>query len=116
MQSSACEPGADREFTVSEHPHGSANAQAFGQGAEDFTHATRRRFEAVQDRAVADAEFCLAGLALEISDVFSAAVAATADEGVHLIIGDAVVLAVGVGTGIPSRRDPFPAATRAFDL
>jgi hypothetical protein len=78
----------------------------------------RRGFEAVQDRTVADAELCPARLALEIPDVFLAAVAATADEGVDLIMGDARVEAVGVWAGVPSRRDPFLAerAARVFDL
>ena len=116
MQSGACQPGSDREFTVSENAHGSTNTQAFGQRAENFPDATRRGFEAVQDRAVADAELCLAGLALEISDVFMAAVATTTDKGVNLVIGNVVVQAVGVGTGVPSRHDAFLAATRAFDL
>ncbi len=81
-------------------------------------HATGRRFEAVQDRAVADAEFGLAGLALEVREVLLATVAATADEGVDVFIGDADVQAVRVVTGIPSRRDPLFAerATRASYL
>jgi sulfur relay (sulfurtransferase) DsrF/TusC family protein len=55
-------------------------------------------------------------LAREVLDVFLATVAAAADEGVDLFIGDAVVEAVGVGTGKPSCRDPFLAAARAFYL
>ena len=66
-----------------EDPHRSADTQAFGQGAEDFPHAPGGGFEAVQDRAVADAELpgtarqgrCrLAGLAFETrsADVFMA--------------------------------------------
>jgi len=42
--------------------------------------------------------------------------ATTADEGVDLFIGEALVQAVGLGTSIPSRRNPFLAAMRAFDL
>jgi hypothetical protein len=93
-----------------------APASAFGQSTEDFSHATRRGFEAVQDRTIADAEFGLAGLALEIPDVFLAAVATAADEGVDLVIGDAVVQAVGVWAGVSSRHDPFLAAARVLDL
>jgi len=83
--------------------------------------------EAVQDRAVTDTEFlgiarqgrrCPTGLALEVLDVFLATVAAAADQGVDLFIGDAGVQAVGVETGIPGRRDPLLAerATSAFYL
>src|SRR5579859_3510918 len=99
-----------------ENPHGSANAQAFGQGAQDFPHATGRSFEAVQDRAVADAELGLAGLALEILDIFLAAVAAVADEGVDQVIGDAEVQAFRVWTGKSGRREPLLAVARVFDL
>ena len=114
-----------------ENPHGSTDTQAFGQGAEDFPHAVRRGFEAVQDRTIADAEFGLAGLALEILDVFSATaarpagnrrandrVAAAADESVGVFVGDAVVKAVGIGAGVASRHDPLLAerAARVFDL
>ena len=113
---SASEPSSDHEFTVSENSHGSPDTQALGQGAENFPNATRRGFEAVQDRAVADAELCLAGLALEISDVFMAAVATTTDKGVDLIIGNAEIEAVGVWAGVPSRHDVFLAAARVFDL
>ena len=101
---------------MSENPHGSTHTQAFSQGAEHFPDATSRGLESIQDRAVADAEFGLAGLALEVPDVFVATVAGAADEGVDLVIGDAVIEAVAVGTGVPSCRNPFPAATRAFDL
>ena len=73
MQSSAGEPGTDGEFAVSEDPHGCTDAQTFGQGTEDFPDAPRRGLETVQDRAIADAEFCPTGLALEIPDVFLAA-------------------------------------------
>jgi len=55
-------------------------------------------------------------VALEIPDIFLAAMATTADEGVDLFIGEALVQAVGLGTSIPSRRNPFLAAMRAFDL
>ena len=111
MQTGACQPGADGEFAVPEDPHGRAHTQPFGQGAEDFPDATSGRFEAVQDRAIANAEFpgtarhavsqptagrraggdrCgLTGLALEVSDIFLATVA---DEGVDLVIGDALEL------------------------
>ncbi len=41
---------------------------------------------------------------------------ATADEGVDLIIGDAVVEAVRVGTGVPNRHDPFLATAGVLDL
>ncbi len=41
---------------------------------------------------------------------------AAADEGVDLVIGDAAVPTVGVGTRVPGCVDPFTAATRAFDL
>lgn len=101
-----------------EDPHRGADTQAFGQSTQDFPHATRRGFEAVQDRAAADAEFGLAGLALEVLDVCLATEATVADEGVDLVIRDAVVQAVGVGTGVPSRRDPFLAerAARVFDV
>lgn len=105
---------------MTENSHGSANTQAFGQGAQNFTHATGRCFEMVQDCAVADAELGPAGLAFETrsADIFLPTVTAIADEGVaqRLVIGDAEVQAVGVWTGKSSRRDPLPAATRAFDL
>jgi hypothetical protein len=103
---------------VSEDPHRSAHTQAFGQGAEDFTYATGRGLEAIQDRAITDAEFCPTGLALEVLDIFLATVAAAADETVDLFIGDAIVKTAGVGTGMPGRRDPLLAelATRAFYL
>ncbi len=116
MKASSREPCSDCEFTISENPHGGPDTQAFGQGAQDFPHATGRRFEAVQDGAVADAELGLAGLALEVLDVFSPTVAATADGGVDLVIGDAEVRTVGVGTGVPGCCYPFPATTRAFYL
>lgn len=98
--------------------HRSADTQAFGQSAEDLSHAPGGGFETIQDRAKADAEFCLAGLALEISNVFLAAVAATADKGVDLIIGDAGVEAVGVWAGESGCRDPLFAerAASIFDL
>ena len=99
-----------------EDPHGSPDTQAFGQSTEDFPHASRRGLEAVQHRAIADAELCVACLALEIPDVCFSAVAATADKGVGLIIDDAEVEAVRVGTGIPSRRDLFLATAWVFDL
>jgi hypothetical protein len=73
-----------------EDPHRGAETQAFDQDAENFPYATRRGFESVQDRAVADAGFGLAGLALEILDVFLATVATAADDGVDLFIGDVV--------------------------
>jgi hypothetical protein len=101
---------------MSEDSHRSTDTQAFSQGAEDFPHAARRGFEAVQDRAIADAELRATGLALEVLDVFLATVATAADEGVDVVIGDTEVQAVGVGTGIPGGRNPFLAATRAFDL
>jgi|SRR5579859_4644138 len=139
MSAGVREPSSDREFNMSENSHGSANTQAFGQSAEDFTHATGRRFETVQDRAVADAELpgtrvrgrCgPAGLAFETrsADIFLPTVAAMADKGVDLVtlaphcvrpsagVGDAVVKAFRVWTGKSRCRDLFPAATRAFDL
>jgi catechol 2,3-dioxygenase-like lactoylglutathione lyase family enzyme len=81
---------------VCEDPHGSAHNQSFGEGAEDFPHATRGRFEAVESSAVSDAEFpgparqrrCgLTGLALEVLDVLLATVAGVADEGVDVFMG-----------------------------
>ena len=57
-----------------------------------------------------------AGLAFEIPDIFLPTVAAIADEGVDLVIGDAEVPAFRVWTGKSGCRDPFPAATRALDL
>lgn len=103
---------------MSEDPHGGAHTQAFGQGAEHFPNATSRGLEPIQDRPVPDAELRVAGLDLEIPNIFLATVAAVANESVDLVIGDALVQAVGVGTGIPSGRDPLLAerATRAFDL
>lgn len=100
VQTGASEPGSDCELAVPEDPHGSTDTQAFGQGAQDFTHATGGSFEAVQDRAIADAELRLAGLALEILNVFMAAVATTTDKGMDLIIGNAKIEAVGVWTGV----------------
>lgn len=73
------EPSADGEFAMSKDPHRRPDPQAFGQSAEDFSDATRRGFETVQGRPIADAEFCLTGWALEIPDIFLVAVAATAD-------------------------------------
>jgi len=108
------EAGADREFAVPEDPYGSAHTQAFGQSAEDFPHTTRRGFEAVESGAVPDAKLRSTGLALKIPNIFLATVAAAADEGVDLFIGDAVVQAIGVGTSISSRRDPLFAASRTF--
>ena len=57
-------------------------------------------------------------MALEILDVFLAAMAAAADEGVDQVIGDAVVRAARVRTSIPERREPFLAerAARVFYL
>jgi hypothetical protein len=99
------EVGAERELGVSEDAHSSSHSQALGQGSEDFPNAARRPFEVVQDRAIADTEFCLAGLALEIPDVFLAAMSTTAEEGVDLIIGDAVKRVIGIWARVPSRDD-----------
>ena len=127
MQPGTCQPGADPKFAVPEDSHRSAHTQAFGQGAEDFLHATGGGFEAIQCRDITDAEFpgtarqgrcCPTGLALEIPDLFWPTMAAVADEGVDVFIGNAIVPAVGVGTGKPGCRDPFLAerATRASYL
>jgi hypothetical protein len=98
---------------VPEDPHRSTHTQAFGQGAEDFPHATGGGLEAIQGRAITDAEFCPTGLAREVLNIFLATVAAAADEGVDLFIGDAVVQAIGVGTGKPGRRNPLLAERAA---
>jgi hypothetical protein len=59
---------------------------------------------------------CPTGLALEIPDMFLATVAAVANEGVDLVIGDAIVKTAGVGTSKPRCSDPLLAewATWAF--
>ncbi len=62
-----------------EDSHRGTNTQAFSQGAEDFPHATGGGLEAIQGRAVTGAEFRPTGLALEIPDVFLAAMATTAE-------------------------------------
>jgi len=72
---------------MSEDPHhplpqaagSSAHTQPFGQGAEDFADATSRGLKAIQDCTVPDAELGLAGLALEVLDIFLATVATAAD-------------------------------------
>jgi hypothetical protein len=114
VQPGPCQPVSDREFAVPEDPHGSSYSQAFGQGAEHLADATSRGLEPIQDCAVADTEFCLAGLALEIPDEFLTTMATTADEGVDLIIGDAVVDAVGILARVPSRHDSLLAARGGF--
>ncbi len=106
--------GAERECAVPEDSYRSAHTLAFDQGAKDFPPATGGSLEAIRDRAIADAEFCLAGLALEILDVLLASVGTAADKSVDLFIGDAVVKAVGVRTSIPSRRDPLFAASQVY--
>src|SRR5574337_520683 len=116
MRADVRKPGADGEFAMAEDPHGRPDAQAFGQGAEHLPDTPGRGFEAVQGRDIANAELCPTGLALEIPDVLQAAVAATADERVDLVIRDAVAEAVGVGAGIARGDGPFSAAGRVLDL
>ena len=89
MQPGAGEPRSDRELAMPKDSHRGTHTQAFGQGAEDFPHAPGWGFEAIQDCAIADAEFRLAGLAFEVLDVFVTTVAILADEGMDLVIGNA---------------------------
>jgi len=72
--------------------------------------------DAIKNGVFAASELGLAGLAKKILNKFILAVCAIANQGMHFLIGDEIIVAFLVGTEIVLGSDPLLPALFAFDI
>ncbi len=110
------QPGGDRALAVPEHSDGCGDREAFSHRTEDFCDPGGCGFEAIEGRVPTGGEGGLAGLTAEGLDALVVAVRAIADQGVHIRVGDAEIIAGGVRAGEAIGGDAFRGTTPALDL
>ena len=116
MLAAAGEPGAEGDFAHFECVSQGIDVDAACQEGERKANDFGVSFDAIRDSVLAAGEFGLAGLAEEILNEFVLAMAAIADQRMHFLIGDKIVVAILVGAEVILGADPLFLTFFAFDF
>jgi len=110
------QPGRDGRLPVAEDPLGGGKVQSFGQRSQHDCDLVGGSFQAVQGSMVASREGGAAGLTTKRLDALGMTMHAIANKRVDLIIGDAEVEALRVGTGVALGVHALGSSPPAFHL
>jgi len=116
MRASASKPGDDGGLTGAEDPFSCGSVQSFGQRREHHGDLAGRGFQTVQWRVAPGSERGAARLAAKRLDPLSLAMLAIPNEGVDVCLGDAVVRALLIGTGVAFSDHALGGSPPAFHL
>jgi len=112
----ASEPRGDGGLTVAEDPFGGGSIQSFGQRREHHGNLMGRGFQPVQGRVAPGSERRVASLAAKGLDLLGTAILAISNESVDVILCDAEVRTLRVGTSEAIGGYPLGGSPPAFHL
>lgn len=116
MITAAGEPGAQGDFAHFECVSQSVDVDAACQEGERKANDFGVRLDTIEDSMFAAGELGLAGLAEKILNEFILAMSAIADQSMHFLIGDKIIVAILVGAEVVLGADLLFLPFSAFDF